>query len=233
MSKHSSISARNAASQRQQQLQAVRKEIAQNKNPNGAEIGCWDELTNLRFSIQLEMEVSQNVFLNALHDRSLFLFMPKRADAISAIATITSDLNQFESEFAQLGKLHEGRTGGHGEDQQQLYYSIELGEQYMAFKTRYGAVILPNVTIVTEQVALAVNERNARAAALAAAEANAAGATDPSVVTDVQVKEPVAAEATERTQVNVQLDANDPNPQATVAAVQDELVAQREEQKAI
>lgn len=124
-----------------------------------ANLKCWDDLNTTANAIMTGMELSNGTMRIVLEDRSLFVSMPDRAGCIAAIQTLTADLNTFTKELAAIGSEHAGKVGGHNGDNQELYESLRIGEMYHAFQSRYQSVVLPNVAIITEQIALAKNKQ--------------------------------------------------------------------------
>lgn len=178
---------------------------------------CFDDINELKEKCT-GLLLAHGALAEQVKDIELLSYAKDRQSLNDNLSMLSRDLLTMSAELNQISVQHSGKSGG-SSDPDELYRTIAIAEQYGLFMERHEANIMPTVTHLIEQINQAENRRNGAFAIIAEQDvAKAAaenGITDPSVISDVEFKEV----QTERTLINVQLDANDPNPAATIEAV--------------
>lgn len=168
-----------ARQQRDRALKQGNSILKQNQGRLG-----WDELKDIYEKISSGIDVSVHHLAKELQDESLYEFFPDKNQAVILIKGLESDIARLRKELSDIYALHKDRTGGFGEDVQDLMKCIEIGENYTSFNTRFSALIIPNITLLSDSIRKA---HDAKAVVMKAiAEMNE---QNPNVVTDVVAKE--------------------------------------------
>lgn len=158
----------------------------------------WDELNSIHESINTAIAVSHSEFAKVIEQKEIYPYLEDRQNVSTSIRALSTDLVQLSSELAAIKALHEGKTGA-ATSTEDVMESIKISESYNLFNMRYQAVILPSINYVLQQFSNAYETINRLAAEKAHEEsANNTGetvtqepydpATDPSVISDVQIK---------------------------------------------
>lgn len=151
---------------------------------------CWDDLNQIHAGCQ-QLLINHAHLGRELNQKDMIAEIEDPHALVLKIRSLAADLRQMTGELAEIYTQHQDKTGG-VDDPDVLMTTFAIFEQYTLFKERHEAVVMPTVYHILEQVQLAEDRLNKK---LLAAQ-QAAAATDPNVVTDVQYKEVPAEEAT-------------------------------------
>jgi hypothetical protein len=196
---------------------------------------CWDDLMGIHNDCVALMMM--HVSIGGLANNApLVRAVRDKATLLTNLRLYQTDLQQLNRELSEIASKHADKKGG-SQDPDEVMFSIEIHEMYIYWQQRHDAVLKPTALYIAEQF----DEAEAHLAQMIALQQQAQ-AQDPTQITDAAEKpsevnqvvinvqrevgsmlEDVRASGEERTLVHVQLDENDPNPKATLAAVVNEL----------
>lgn len=145
----------------------------------------WSEIDQIANAcanaFEIINEVRATYMVTALHH-----FLPDRQLVSVTLKTLAQDTMTFASDLKEITSLHTGKTGDISDDE--LVDSIRIFELYVGYNNRFNQVIIPNATILAEEAQKAISAMREHLKELEEQEDAQAGATDPTVITDVEVK---------------------------------------------
>lgn len=142
---------------------------------------CWDDLNEIYG--QCVQMLQANAHLGAAaQDTEILAALEDKATFVRNARMMANDLREMSQDLTKLRELHLNKPPG-SDDPDVVMYTINIAEQYNLWMAKYQSVIMPTALHLVEQISLAerlVHQRNS--------------ASDPSVITDVQVKEATVAQ---------------------------------------
>lgn len=147
----------------------------------------WDDLTGLYQSLMNAIVTANSETIKMLRIEGILSFIEDKAATKVAINGLENDIKAFTNELNNIYNLHKGRTGPVNMEGD-LTICFSIFENYMAFQTRYHAVIIPTVELIAEQCSIAA-KRMTEYVATHSQEQVQADLQDPNVVSDIEVKQ--------------------------------------------
>jgi len=145
----------------------------------------WSEIDQIgnacANAFEIINEVRSTYMVTALHH-----FLPDRNLASVTLKTLAQDTLTFANDLKEITKLHTGKTGVIEDNE--LVDSIRIFELYVGYNNRFNQVIIPNATILAEEAQKAISAMREHLSELEKQEDAQTQATDPTVVTDVEIK---------------------------------------------
>ena len=145
---------------------------------------CWGDLNEI-YIYNMKLLMAHTELAQVAQDKQLLECIPDKATIVDLIRGLARDTVALSGELRDIYSNHGDKTGG-SQDPNEVMRSIQIAEHYNLWVERYNAVIMPTVYQITEQLGQAEKILNQKRA-----DAAAADAIDPNVITDVEVKEVV------------------------------------------
>jgi hypothetical protein len=157
------------------------------RKPLGKENKFWDELSDL---YSRSLGASQAMGLQILQSVDALLNNPKKKECIKDISAmtnvvnlITKDIENHQNSLTQIHNRHKGKTGGTTDaDDHMLVISIH--SDYLELVEQFNSVIMSNVKVLSDIISQTetefVRKENEQK--------QLNSLTDPTVITDVEVK---------------------------------------------
>jgi hypothetical protein len=142
---------------------------------------CWDEVTAI-YGDCVAMLMQNMGVVQVGRNEGLIVAVDDKATLAQNLRLLAQDLRIMNEELVKISERHQGKTGG-GKTPDEMMESIQVYEMYAMWLQKYDTVVNPTVLHICEIYDLA-EQRLGSALAQSAS-------TDPSVITDVEVKETV------------------------------------------
>lgn len=210
------------------------------------EVNAWDETQSLYASCAQLLAESAAGVDQLMSTPELFALVEDKATLNDNVALFSKDMLDLSNRLLELHKQHEDRTGPAKNDDDYVL-SLQIDQQYIQFTNVFQQAIQPVFNLIMESFAKAEIKLRELAADVQR-QAQDPNHTDPIDVQAVdastgieqvdvqlyaQVRTARAAMQKDRTLQHVELDPNDPNPQATIEQIQQEAKSRRGETSAI
>jgi hypothetical protein len=170
---------------------------AMNPAPQGSDKQSWDDLEEIYKSCSESLVVANNSVVGLFKIPGVIDNIENRQETKIAILGLNKDILFFSENLKEIHKEHADKKG-FVQDGEELGQCLTIFEKYHSFQTTYQSVIIPTVITLSEEVGKAAEAMNKKLSEQAALDA----AQDPTVITEVQVKEPVEPPQEPKEQLN-------------------------------
>lgn len=153
----------------------------------------WDDLNAIYGECRnMIVNVMESVRM-VIGDKPLLAMIPQEqyTNFNNAVRAVLADNDQFTNDLLSINARHANKSG-RAVDSDEVSVGQLISADYVAFSTRYKAVIDPVYAYIMEEAMKAegkLKDAVAEGVALAQQDQAAQSATDPAVVTDVVAKE--------------------------------------------